>query len=138
LNNLTPEHLISSQNKLGEGSLWLPDEDALYWMDIYQAMVEKFVPSSGERQIFQFNAGITVLGIRAKGGFITGTTQGFAFWDEKTENLEMISNPFDGIPHIRFNDGAVDRQGRFWAGSMMFRDFGNQSFLVNGRHNGRS
>ncbi len=118
MENLKAEHLIASQSKLGEGCIWHPDEEALYWVDIHQAKIEKYCPSKGERHTFQFNVGVTVLGIRSKGGFVAGTTEGFAFWDGKTEKLELLSNPFEGRPYFRFNDGAVDRQGRFWAGSM--------------------
>ena len=28
-----PEHLVSSQNRLGETPIWNPDENALYWVD---------------------------------------------------------------------------------------------------------
>lgn len=116
--DLKPEHLISSQNKLGEGPLWHAEEGALYWVDIHQARVERYDPVSQERRTFQFDVGITVLGIRARGGFVAATTQGFAFWDGLSEKLDILSNPIADTPFTRFNDGAVDRQGRFWAGSM--------------------
>src|SRR2546421_5171506 len=32
--------------------------------------------------------------------------------------LQDIANPGASKPHMRFNDGAVDCAGRFWAGSM--------------------
>ncbi|MFO7623940.1 MAG: SMP-30/gluconolactonase/LRE family protein [Anaerolineales bacterium] len=116
--DLKAEHLISSQNKLGEGPLWHSEEGAIYWVDILQARVERYHLQSQQKRTFQFDVGITVLGIRARGGFITATTQGFALWDGVSEKLEMLSNPIADKPFTRFNDGAVDRQGRFWAGSM--------------------
>jgi len=114
----TPQHLIASQNKLGEGPIWHPEENALYWVDIHQARVERYDPVSEERRTFQFDVAVTVLGIRARGGFIAATTQGFAFWDGVSEKLEMLSNPITSTPYARFNDGATDRQGCFWAGTM--------------------
>ena len=46
------------------------------------------------------------------------TRDGFAFWDPQTQTLESIADPEADRPEIHFNDGAVDRQGRFWAGTI--------------------
>jgi sugar lactone lactonase YvrE len=44
--------------------------------------------------------------------------QGFAFWHQASQTLEFIADPEADRPENRFNDGAVDRQGRFWAGTL--------------------
>jgi sugar lactone lactonase YvrE len=112
------EQVVAAQNELGEGPLWHPEEAALYWVDIRRNRVERYRPESRERRTYQFDMGVTALGLRARGGFVAATTQGFALWDGASESLHMLSNPIAGTPHTRFNDGAVDRQGRFWAGTM--------------------
>src|SRR5437870_9321474 len=45
------------------------------------------------------------------------TKKGFAFWDRQN-GLRIIADPEAEKPHTRFNDGAVDCRGRFWAGTM--------------------
>ena len=44
---------------------------------------------------------------------------GFAFYHPESARLDWIARPEHGAVNIRFNDGRVDRQGRFWAGSMI-------------------
>ncbi|MEH6607068.1 MAG: SMP-30/gluconolactonase/LRE family protein [Pseudomonadales bacterium] len=40
-------------------------------------------------------------------------------YDLKSEQLEWLARPELDSPGNRFNDGRVDRQGRFWAGAMV-------------------
>jgi sugar lactone lactonase YvrE len=57
------------------------------------------------------------LGLRRSGGFVMATQNGFAFWQPETNEISYITDPEADKPLSRFNDGAVDRAGRFWAGS---------------------
>ena len=43
---------------------------------------------------------------------------GFAFIDPDTGAVEPIAMPEADMPENRFNDGKVDANGRYWAGSM--------------------
>lgn len=110
--------LIHAGSRLGEGPLWHPDEQALYWVDIHQARVERYHPASRARRTFQFEDAITALGIRAGGGFVTAGIHGFGTWDGNSEQIEPIINPEADKAKNRFNDGAVGPDGRFWAGTM--------------------
>lgn len=112
------QHLISSQNKLGEGPLWHPEEQALYWVDIEQQRVERYQPAVGLRTSAHFSHPVTALGIRRSGGFIAATDKGFGFWDGRTSELILFNDPEADKPENRFNDGAVGPGGRFWAGTM--------------------
>jgi sugar lactone lactonase YvrE len=56
--------------------------------------------------------------LRAAGGLILATRDGFAFWNEQQRALQYIVDPEADKPHNRFNDGAIDSRGRFWAGTM--------------------
>jgi len=110
--------LIKAGSRLGEGPLWHPDEQALYWVDIHQARIERYHPASGERDTFQFEEAVTALGIRAGGGFVTAGVRGFGWWDGCSEQATPVSDPEADLPDNRFNDGAVGPDGRFWAGTM--------------------
>jgi sugar lactone lactonase YvrE len=112
------EAQIQSQNKLGEGPLWHPDEDCLYWVDIHQNRVEQYIPQTGLRKTIQFDSAVTALGIRQKGGFIAATAEGVGFWDGSSPKIELFARPESHLPVNRFNDGAVGPGGRFWAGTM--------------------
>ena len=56
---------------------------------------------------------------REGGGFIAGTDGGF-YTVEVGDELAFtrLFDPEEDLPDNRFNDGKVDRDGRFWAGTM--------------------
>ena len=112
------EHVLSVHNKLGEGPLWSVEEQALYWVDIQDNCFFRFHPVTGISEKIDVEVAIGVLALRASGGLVLATKKGFAFWDKHTQELQYIVNPEATKPHMRFNDGAVDSAGRFWAGSM--------------------
>ena len=120
------EQVLNITNILGEGPLWVPDEKALYWVDIDTRQVFRYYPATNNHDQFTFHFSVTVLGMRAKGGFVLAHTNGFAFWKpqpgEEIQALKPVTDPEANIPDNRFNDGAVDRQGRFWAGTMNMVD----------------
>jgi sugar lactone lactonase YvrE len=112
------EHFLPVQNKLGEGPVWSVEEQALYWVDILSNCFHRFQSVTGKHEVFDVGVPISVLALRASGGLVMATKQGFAFWASRHAGLHLLSNPEADRPYMRFNDGAVDRHGRFWAGSM--------------------
>ncbi|MBE0696844.1 MAG: SMP-30/gluconolactonase/LRE family protein [Anaerolineaceae bacterium] len=112
------EHLVGSQCQLGEGPLWHPVEQVLYWLDITQGRLHRFDPSSGEHQVTILGVVTGSMGVRAQGGFIMATQNGFAFWDPQMAKMNFLGDPDADEADVRFNDGKTDPQGRFWAGKM--------------------
>src|SRR5690348_7844286 len=110
------EHVLGVQNELGEGPVWHSGETALYWVDIEDTCYYRFDPASGALDKVNVGVSIGTIAFRAKGGFVLATARGFATWDG--QNLTLLSNPEADKPMSRFNDGAVDRKGRFWAGTL--------------------
>lgn len=107
-----------TQAELGEGPLWVAGEQALYWVDIRGQQVHRFTPGSGERRTWTFNQPITSLAVRQSGGFIGTVPDGFARIDFAAVSIEPVTLPEAHLPENRFNDGKVDGNGRYWAGSM--------------------
>lgn len=113
------EHVVASQSELGEGPVWHPLEQVLYWVDIFQGRFHRFDPRSGDHQVKDLGLVITAMALRASGGFVLATGKGFAFYDPALGRLEFLGDPdADETGDTRFNDGKTDRQGRFWAGKM--------------------
>ncbi len=112
------EHVLAVQNELGEGPIWVPEEKALYWLDIKNSLVFRFYPSTGKHESFAIEVPITALAMRDSGGFVAATYKGFAFWNLQDQELHFIADPEADQRDVVFNDGAVDRQGRFWAGTV--------------------
>lgn len=101
---------------LGEGPVWVAREAALYWVDIPERRVFRWSEADGLR-IFEHRAHICSLAPRVEGGFIGGGYDGFIEFAPGREP-KVIADPEPDLPGNRFNDGKVDRAGRFWAGTM--------------------
>ena len=104
--------------ELGEGPLWMAQENAVYWVDIINKNLHRLSLADGSRRTWTFDMAITSLSMREKGGFVCTVRDGFAFLDLETGGLEPIVMTEAGLPGNRFNDGKVDGNGRYWAGSM--------------------
>lgn len=112
------EHVAKVQNEVGESPRWDADEQALYWLDIWDSpAVFRLDPAT--RAWSRWTPGLPVTGQarRAGGGFVFATRQGLYFWDEQTGESQFIHDPEADNRPVRFNDGSADRLGRFWAGS---------------------
>jgi sugar lactone lactonase YvrE len=111
-------HVLGAQNIIGEGPLWNEEEQALYWVDIVGKTINRYWPESGKHESFAVDAEVGVIAFREADGVVTAGSTGYSFWDPENNKLEPISDPESDKPESRFNDGKVDRKGRFWAGTM--------------------
>jgi sugar lactone lactonase YvrE len=114
--------------ELGEGPVWVAAEQALYWVDINGRRIFR-LSESGERREWPTPMRVGSIAPRARGGFIAGTDRGIALVDLDQDRFEVVASPEQHLPHNRFNDGKVDRQGRFWAGTMDDREKGSAGAL---------
>jgi sugar lactone lactonase YvrE len=102
---------------LGEGPVWVAREAALYWLDIKGRSVFR-LGDDGAFSEWPTPMRVGSIAPRKSGGFIAGTEDGIAIIDPAADRFEVVANPEEALPANRFNDGKVDRRGRFWAGTM--------------------
>lgn len=100
---------------LGEGPVWVAPEQALYWVDIPKRRVFRWSAGDGLWTI-EPGAHVCSLAPRAAGGFIGAGYDGFLTFEDG--RVAPLGRPAGERPGNRFNDGKVDREGRFWAGTM--------------------
>ncbi|MEA3029490.1 MAG: xylono,5-lactonase [Sphingomonadales bacterium] len=102
---------------LGEGPVWVAREQALYWVDIPEKRLFRWSEAEGlrERELADH---LCSLAPRASGGFIGAGYDGFLAIDLETRQALHLGDPEPELDTNRFNDGKVDREGRFWAGTM--------------------
>ena len=105
---------------LGEGPVWVAREQALYWVDIKGGQIHRLMPETGARQSWTTAHQPCSLAPAANGDFVGAFRNGFAkvALQDNVLQLEAIADPEQDLPDNRFNDGKVDGQGRFWAGTM--------------------
>ena len=113
-----PECVLKSGSLLGEGALWDPAAEVLWWLDITDRMIHRYDPRLGSNQTWHTPSDIGSLALRKSGGLIVAMGWGFFFFDPASGGFELIAEPEAGILENRFNDGKPDRQGRFWAGTL--------------------
>jgi sugar lactone lactonase YvrE len=112
------ELVLDERDELGVGPVWNPDEQALYWVDIEGCRFHRLEIATGAHQVFSLGERIGVLRFCRAGGLVLATQHGFSRFDLTNRRLERIGDPEADKPHTRFNDGAVDQAGRFWAGTL--------------------
>jgi sugar lactone lactonase YvrE len=110
--------LVAGDALLGEGPVWAASEGALYWVDIKGQQLFCWHEATGQAESWSPPFQVASLAPVSGGGFIAGTVHGFAYVDPRAGRYEPIVRPDDEPAGNRFNDGKLDRQGRFWAGTM--------------------
>ena len=113
--------LADVQAVLGEGPVWVTREAALYWLDIKGRKIFR-LDGSGALTEWPTPMRVGSLAPCRSGGFIGGTEEGIARIDLDEARFDIIANPEEALPGNLFNDGKVDRRGRFWAGTMDNRE----------------
>ena len=102
----------------GEGPLWIPEEQALYWVDIDGCKAHRFQMEDGEVKSWDFPEKTGWILPRYGGAdFIAGCKSGIYRLDLESGVREKMLDPESEIPGNRFNDAKVDAEGRIWTGS---------------------
>jgi sugar lactone lactonase YvrE len=107
-----------TKDRLGESPVWSAREGCLYWIDSLAGLLHRLHPESGRHQAFQVPVPIGSFGFSSDGGAVLALRDGFYRYDLATASVTPLARLPVDHPDIRLNDGKVDRQGRFVAGSM--------------------
>ncbi len=103
---------------LGEGPIWDARTNVVRFVDIEERRLHRFDPATGERASWTAPCRVGSIAVRARGGLVAGTQQGFAVIDPESDVFRVIDHPEADLADNRFNDGKVDPHGIFWAGTM--------------------
>lgn len=115
--------IIPCQCQLGEGVLWHVEQQAIYWIDIEECNLYRYFVASETLEKFTLPQRIGSFAFTPTNDqIIVAFEQGIARYNLKTSDIEWINQPESHITGNRFNDGKTDRQGRFWAGTMVEKE----------------
>ncbi|KAL1683850.1 hypothetical protein EV122DRAFT_286105 [Schizophyllum commune] len=122
------EPLVGVGCILGEGPVWQAETETLHFVDISAAKVYHLDANTLEYRADEFDEKITSIALRAghKGSLACTTQRGFALIHPASDlqsnrpQLEYLAEPLPPalLPYTRFNDGACDSRGRYFAGSV--------------------
>jgi sugar lactone lactonase YvrE len=111
--------VLEARAELGECQVWDERTQALYFVDIEAPALFRLDPASGAVKRWDMPAKIGSLALDESGRCaVLALASGFARFDFATGALAPFANPLAGTVDLRFNDGAADPAGRFWAGTM--------------------
>jgi xylono-1,5-lactonase len=102
--------------QLGEGPVWCPDEQALWFVDIKRGAVHRYHPGTQTNENFATGGKPSFIVPEFGSGMIVGSESGIyrlinGKFGERITTLDMPA-------HNRTNDATVDAQGRLWLGTM--------------------
>ena len=100
---------------LGEGPVWYPDEQALWFVDIKLGAVHRHNPETGARESFATGGKPSFIVPAADGGMIVGSDNGVhrlanGKFGDRIAAIDMPARN-------RTNDATVDALGRLWLGT---------------------
>jgi sugar lactone lactonase YvrE len=113
------ELLVDARAEVGEGPVWDDARERLLWVDILAGRLHTCDPVTGNDAWRDVGQPLGAVALRARGGLVLAVRDGFALLEPSGE-LRLVAEVEADGPANRMNDGACDRAGRFWAGTMAF------------------
>jgi sugar lactone lactonase YvrE len=117
--NLEWQICAPTRDRLGESILWHPVEEALYWIDFYGPLVHRQKGGSGVVESWKIDLGETIgsLVLADKGRLLLAVDHSLHLLDTSTGKTRFFADPKNGKKNLAYNDGKVDRAGRYWIGT---------------------
>jgi L-arabinonolactonase len=117
--------IVRVANVLGECILWNDLEDAFLWTDIQDRKLYRYHPASDDLTWWDTPERLCSFGLvhgGAEDPLIAAFESGIGMYRYRSGEVEWLARPEEAVSGTRFNDGRVDRQGRFWTGTMIEGD----------------
>jgi sugar lactone lactonase YvrE len=112
-----PTRVAAPVAGLGEGPVWADGEQSLYWLDIPADRLHRMA-ADGQLTSWAVGQPAGAVVPRASGGLVLAARDGFLAMDQASGALTSLAAVEQDRPENRMNDGACDRAGRFFAGTM--------------------
>jgi len=116
--NLKPQKVSEIKAKLGEGSIWDPNKQVLYWIDIEEGILFEYNPITKQTLSHKAGKKIGTIVPETHKTVILALQDGVYRMFLDNDSLEFIAKPSSLLENQRFNDGKCDPNGRFWLGSI--------------------
>lgn len=111
--------VLDVRNCLGEGLLWDPQRELIWWVDIQASQILSCgLEADTELRVWQLSTRPTALALIDDGCILVGAERGILVFDPEKEKITPRVS-FGTLPAgVRMNDGGTDCRGLFWLGSM--------------------
>ncbi|MBX3586901.1 MAG: SMP-30/gluconolactonase/LRE family protein [Ramlibacter sp.] len=120
---LAVELVVDARNAVGESPVWLEAEQALYWVDIPARALCRWQAATDAVTTWLAPEMLGCIARTGQAGQWLAALETGVFALQPLADGRLTSRRLAGVRHaqpgMRFNDGRCDRQGRFWAGTMV-------------------
>ncbi len=110
------EVLDDTRCQLGEGPLWHPTRQQLFWFDILGKELRTTV--DGAAQVWSFDEHVSAAGWLNDDQLLIASESGLHQFDIGTGKRDLVAAMEADNPITRSNDGRADPYGGFWIGTM--------------------
>ena len=114
-----PVCCVPAGDRCGEGILWHPEEQAVYWTDINRFLIHRYDTAAKSLRSWFFDEPATaVLLTDEDNTFAVCLGSQVILWNPLTDARTPQGFRLPGWPSVRLNDAAIDPGGSLFAGSM--------------------
>lgn len=123
--NYTPKELHSdlafkAEATTGEGSIWHPDRNTLFWVDIEGRKLYEYYPDEQDCKTWEFDRMVSTVVPETDSTVVVSLQDEIVRVDLNDGSLSSIAPIPDKDGKVRCNDGKCDPAGRLWIGTMGF------------------
>ncbi|WP_339710790.1 SMP-30/gluconolactonase/LRE family protein [uncultured Kriegella sp.] len=116
--NSNAKLVYDAKATLGEGPVWDPFKQLLFWVDIEGKKLHQYNPINGENRQWSFEGMLGAAVPAENGNLILALEPGLASFNTETGTLLQHNALENHDTDMRYNDGKVGPNGNFWIGSM--------------------
>lgn len=123
---LPVECLSTGRDHVGESPVWSVADQCLYWVDIEAPCIHRLDWATRVQRSWTLPERVGCIALSDRGTLIAAMETGIfevTLGAPPLAHVSLLAAVTHPQPGMRFNDGRCDRQGRFWAGTMV-RDMG--------------
>ena len=111
---------VPCANLLGEGVQWNHRDQSVWWTDIKSNKLYRYHLASKALKVWGTPEHLGCFAfVENDTRLLFALASGFAWFEPETGAVDWIAKPEAHLTGNRLNDGRVDRQGRFWSGSIV-------------------
>ena len=117
---ISPDLAFRAEATTGEGSIWHPDRNTLFWVDIEGKTLYEYIPDLQNCRSWQFDRMVSTVVPETDSTVVVALQNEIIRVNLTDGNTTSIAPIPDNNGKIRCNDGKCDPSGRLWIGTMGF------------------
>jgi sugar lactone lactonase YvrE len=111
--------LATTQDVCGEGCVWHPQQNAVFWTDINRGLLHRHSLDTGTIETWRFDQPVTAVVLTTYDAVLVLVLGGrIVAWDSGTHQIIDVLFRLPDWPAVRCNDARVDPAGVLWFGTM--------------------